>query len=136
MRPANAPLLQVEHKPDRSVRLQGRLGEKPPREGAAVRGVLVRQGGGFATQLLAPSDLPRYTKLLKGSVTQRQAISVDVPFTAIRLALEVMFEGVEGAGTLPVATAPDAEGGKVGVGGAGCRRGCRRVVRGWAQIWL
>ncbi|PNW75066.1 hypothetical protein CHLRE_12g498050v5 [Chlamydomonas reinhardtii] len=112
--PILAQTVAVEHKPDRSVRLQGRLGEKPPREGAAVRGVLVRQGGGFATQLLAPSDLPRYTKLLKGSVTQRQAISVDVPFTAIRLALEVMFEGVEGAGTLPVATAPDAEGGKGG----------------------
>ncbi len=31
-----------------------------------------------------------------------QAIQLDVPFSDVRLALEVMFEGVEGAGTLPV----------------------------------
>ncbi|GIL46994.1 hypothetical protein Vafri_3840 [Volvox africanus] len=111
------PVLQqtvaIGHQPDRSVRLQGRLGEKPLRSDDVVRGVLVRQAGGFGQQLLHPDDLPRYTKLLKGRVTQRQAISVDVPFSVIRLALEVMFEGVEGAGTLPVTSVPGA-GGKGG----------------------
>lgn len=96
----------IEHAPDRSVRLQGRLGEKPPHEAGVVRGVLVRQG--FNHQLLHPDDLPAYTKLLKGCVTQKQAISVDKPFSAIRLALEVMFEGVEGAGTWPVTGSPSA----------------------------
>ncbi|GFR43562.1 hypothetical protein Agub_g4655 [Astrephomene gubernaculifera] len=100
----------IQHTPDRSVRLQGRLGEKPPREGAVVRGVLVRQAGGFSQQLLHPDDLPAYTKLLKGRVTQRQALSVGVPFSVIRLALEVMFEGVEGAGTLPVTSVAGAAG--------------------------
>ncbi|KXZ41549.1 hypothetical protein GPECTOR_400g230 [Gonium pectorale] len=104
------PIYQIEHKPDRSVRLQGRLGEKPPREGAVVRGVLVRQAGGFGQQLLHPDDLPAYSRLLKGRVSQRQALSVDVPFSVIRLALEVMFEGVEGAGTLPVASLQGADG--------------------------
>ncbi|GIL98418.1 hypothetical protein Vretimale_3784 [Volvox reticuliferus] len=111
------PVLQqtvaIEHQPDRSVRLQGRLGEKPLRSSDVVRGVLVRQAGGFGQQLLHPDDLPRYTKLLKGRITQRQAISVDVPFSVIRLALEVMFEGVEGAGTLPV-TSVQGAGGKGG----------------------
>lgn len=37
------PCPQIEHQPDRTVRLQGRLGEKPPKEGAEVR-----SGGGPA----------------------------------------------------------------------------------------
>lgn len=95
------------------MRLQGRLGEKPLRPSGVARGVLVRQAGGFGQQLLHADDLPRYTKLLKGRVTQRQAISVDVPFSVVRLALEVMFEGVEGSGTMPVTSSPGAAG-KVG----------------------
>ena len=33
--------LQIEHKPLRAVRVVGRLAEKPPKEGGALRGVLV-----------------------------------------------------------------------------------------------
>ena len=32
---------QIEHKPLRAVRVVGRLAEKPPKEGGALRGVLV-----------------------------------------------------------------------------------------------
>jgi cleavage and polyadenylation specificity factor subunit 3 len=35
-------------------------------------------------------------------VLHRQAVAIDRPFAEVRLALEVMFEGVEGAGHLPV----------------------------------
>jgi cleavage and polyadenylation specificity factor subunit 3 len=46
---------------------------------------------------------------------QTQAIPFAKPFSALRLALEVMFEGVEGAGHLPVKTAP-SRGGSSGGG--------------------
>ncbi len=46
--------------------------------------MLVRQQHGFGRQLLAPADLPAYTRLLRGRVTQRQALRVDVPFSKIR----------------------------------------------------
>lgn len=45
-----------------------------------------------------------------GKVLQRQAVAIDKPFSEIRLALEIMFEGIEGAGTLPVKTAHLADG--------------------------
>lgn len=38
---------------------------------------------------------------------QRQAIPIERPFTEVRLALEIMFEGIEGSGSLPV-TSMDA----------------------------
>eukprot|EP00798_Chlamydomonas_sp_ICE-L_P001513 gene1513-32891_t len=102
--PRNNQTVMIEHKPLRVVRLMGRLAEKPPAEGQAARGVLVSVGGTStaSTQLLHPDDLPAYTKLYKGRVTQRQAIQISKSFADIRLALEVMFEGVGGDGTHPV----------------------------------
>lgn len=40
--------------------------------------------------------------LCAGKVLHRQAVPIDKPFSDIRLALEVMFEGIEGGGHLPV----------------------------------
>lgn len=39
-----------------------------------------------------------------GKVLHRQAVAINKPFSDIRLALEVMFEGIEGGGHLPVKT--------------------------------
>ncbi|KAF8069419.1 CPSF73-I [Scenedesmus sp. PABB004] len=83
-----------------TTRVRGRLAEAPPKAGAALRGVLVAQGG--ADELLHPADLATFTKLTAGKVLHRQAVAVSKPFSEVRLALEVMFEGIEGAGHLPV----------------------------------
>lgn len=40
-----------------------------------------------------------------GKVLHRQAVAIDKPFSDIRLALEVMFEGIDGSGHFPVTTA-------------------------------
>jgi cleavage and polyadenylation specificity factor subunit 3 len=41
-------------------------------------------------------------------VLQRQAVAIDKSFAEIRLALEIMFEGIEGSGHLPVKSAQPA----------------------------
>ncbi|MEW5313014.1 MAG: hypothetical protein WDW38_004610 [Sanguina aurantia] len=109
--PKNNQVVQITHKPARLARLYGRLAERPLKEGQVLRGVLVRDGT-HADQILDPEDLPAYTKLFRGRVTQQQVVAVSSPWTDVRLALEVMFEGVEGSGHLPVLTSsPSGEGG-------------------------
>eukprot|EP00887_Chlorella_sp_A99_P001920 scaffold18.g1920.t1 len=88
----------IHHRAERSAQLVGRLAEKPPTPGAAVRGLLVRRSGAHA--LMHHADLPRFTKLHPGRVVQRQAIALHRPFAEVRLALEIMFEGTQGAGDL------------------------------------
>ncbi len=162
---------QIQHQPLRVARTAGRLSARPPRPGQVISGVLVAPagGGGTAAQplLLHPDDLPQYTKLHRGRITQRQvghhvcthhtsqtlqisykcacvctqaltqlwcvsrpraprahvcahvsacvcvcvcvcvspqAIATTLPWSEIRLSLEIMFEGVEGAGTWSVAS--------------------------------
>ncbi|KAG1655990.1 hypothetical protein FOA52_016318 [Chlamydomonas sp. UWO 241] len=130
--PRNSQAVQIEHKPLRAVRVVGRLAQKAPVEGVQLRGVLVAplaasassaaaaEGHSFVVstagaELMHPDDLPQFSKLYKGTVTQRQALATgDKTFTELRLALEVMFEGVEGAGTIPVsgASSPSASRGQ------------------------
>lgn len=100
--------VQIEHRPEHEATLKGRLAEKAPVAGAALRGVLVRAPGGGGDAVLHPSDLPEYTRLHTGGVLQRQALILDKPLAELRLALEVAFEGVEGHGAVPVrgSTAP------------------------------
>lgn len=101
---------QIQHQPQRVVRVAGRLAERPLKVGDTLQGVLVSgpsggtsgAGGAAAQLLLHPDDLPVYTKLHRGRVTQRQTLATDQAWSDIRLALEVMFEGVEGAGLMPV----------------------------------
>jgi cleavage and polyadenylation specificity factor subunit 3 len=56
--------------------------------------------------------------LRAGKVLHRQAVAMDKPFSEIRLALEIMFEGIEGAGHLPVKSAqpPGSSSGSSGPG--------------------
>jgi cleavage and polyadenylation specificity factor subunit 3 len=53
-----------------------------------------------------PDDLSTFTRLSTGKVTHRQAIGLAKPFSDVRLALEIMFEGVDGAGHMPVKSGP------------------------------
>ncbi|KIZ07536.1 Cleavage and polyadenylation specificity factor subunit 3 [Monoraphidium neglectum] len=99
--------------PRRAAHVVGRLAEGAPKAGDAVRGVLVSRGR--RDLVMHPEDLPAFTKLNTGRVMHKQAIPFAKPFSALRLALEVMFEGVEGAGHLPVKTAP-SRGGSSGGG--------------------
>lgn len=109
--PAILQTVKVTREPLRVVRVAGQLAEKPPHVGQHLKGIMVSgpagtgaAGSGAAPQqlLLHPNDLHAYTRLHRGRVTQRQALATDRPFSALRLALEVMFEGVEGSGMLPV----------------------------------
>ena len=124
--PRNNQTVQIHHKPLRAVRMVGRMAEKNKKEGQMARGVLVTSlpqpttTGGLSNtplgattsmvslstshpQLMHPDDLTLFSKLHRGRLTQRQAVAVgETSFSALRLALEVMFEGVEGAGVMPV----------------------------------
>lgn len=99
----------IEHKAERTVKVVGRLGEKAARLGQPVRGLLV-QGRGGARTLLHHEDLPRFTKLHPGRVVQRQVLALHRPFSEVRLALEMMFEGTQGAGDLGRVDAADSSG--------------------------
>ena len=111
--------------------LAGGGDSKAPRPGQAVRGLLVAPlteaaraaaaaGEGDASGpssssasisaasmaappiIVAPGDLPAYTRLRVGRVRQRQALPLarGVGFGDVRLALEVLFDGAGGAGEL------------------------------------
>lgn len=89
----------VPHRPKRTARVLGRLAEKRPAEnGAPLRGLLVKKGGNY--MVVHHEDLPKFTKLHPGTVIQRQALTIYRPFAEVRLALELMFEGIQGTGDL------------------------------------
>lgn len=73
----------IEHRTERTAKAVGRLGEKAPAQGAAVRGLLVQSRGGART-LMHHDDLPRFTKLHPGRVVQRQAMPLHRPFSEVR----------------------------------------------------
>ncbi|KAF6258928.1 beta-lactamase-like protein [Scenedesmus sp. NREL 46B-D3] len=96
--------------------VRGRLADEPAKAGQALRGVLVQQGA--IDQILHPEDMSTFTKLTVGKVMHRQAVAVSKPFSEVRLALEVMFEGIEGSGCLPVKSVqPQAAAGSSSGGG-------------------
>lgn len=69
---------QIVHQPLRVARVAGRLADKPPHPGRHLHGVLLQPPapaagtGTPAPLLLHPDDLPAFTKLHRGRVTQRQ----------------------------------------------------------------
>ena len=74
----------IEHRAERTAKVVGRLaGEKAPKEGSSVRGLLVEARGGART-LMHHDDLPRFTKLHPGRVVQRQAMALHRPFSEVR----------------------------------------------------
>ena len=95
--------VMVAHKPRRTAQVVGRLAEKRPAEGQPLRGLLVKRGGTHT--VLHHEDLPCFTKLHPGTVVQRQSLALQRPFSEVRLALEIMFEGVQGTGDLGAVSA-------------------------------
>ena len=113
--PKDTQPVLILHKPLRTARIVGKLGEKRAAEGQHVRGLLVKRGA--TSLILDHEDFPKFTKLHPGTVVQRQSIALQKPFSEVRLALEIMFEGVTGAGDLghidvapSTAAAPGANG--------------------------
>eukprot|EP00879_Flechtneria_rotunda_P030549 GHRR01033195.1.p1 GENE.GHRR01033195.1~~GHRR01033195.1.p1 ORF type:complete len:643 (+),score=196.64 GHRR01033195.1:256-2184(+) len=98
--------IYIPFQPKHVAHVRGRLAVQPAKPGQALRGVLVQQAG--LDQILHPDDLSTFTELTAGKVIHRQAVAINKPFQDIRLALEVMFEGIEGSGHLPVKTAQPA----------------------------
>ena len=120
--PKNLNSAIIAHKPQYIASVIGRLAEQPAKAGDPLRGVLIGQG--YKHSLMHPDDLSTFTRLSTGKVTHRQAIGLEKPFTDVRLALEIMFEGVDGAGHMPVKSGPSptsspgrVEGGGEGEGG-------------------
>jgi len=66
-------------KPYADAQVVGRLADRAAGAGAAIAGLLVRQAGG-PDLLLAPDDLPAFTRLQPGRVLQRQALGLRQPF--------------------------------------------------------
>ncbi|KAL3156673.1 hypothetical protein ABBQ38_000954 [Trebouxia sp. C0009 RCD-2024] len=86
--------VHIRHQPRHIAKVVGRLAEKRPATEQALQGLLVRHGA--QDSLMHPSDLPHFTKLHPGRVLQRQLLALQKPFSEVRLALEVMFEGTKG----------------------------------------
>ncbi|KAI3428832.1 hypothetical protein D9Q98_007649 [Chlorella vulgaris] len=101
----------IEHHAECTAKVVGRLGQKAAAVGAGVRGLLVQSRGGGST-VMHHDDLPRFTKLHPGRVVQRQAMPLHRPFTEVRLALEMMFEGTQGTGDLGRVNATSSPTGK------------------------
>ncbi|KAK9822187.1 hypothetical protein WJX81_008406 [Elliptochloris bilobata] len=91
--PRVAQPVHITHQAQHLAKVVGRLADRAAGEGAGVAGLLVRQPGG-GDLLLAPDDLPAFTRLRPGRVLQRQALALRQPFAQVRLALE----GFEGGG--------------------------------------
>ncbi|KAK9858462.1 hypothetical protein WJX84_012388, partial [Apatococcus fuscideae] len=82
------------HKPVYPVQVVGQLAERLLQDGSTLQGVLVQQGS--QRTIMAPADLAKFTKLKPGRIKQRMPMPLSIPFSQARLALEVVFEGVEG----------------------------------------
>lgn len=83
----------IAHAPRRSAAIVGSLVKQTKNGNTRMQGVAVKRGASVA--IMSQDDLPRYTKLHTGSVTQRQSLSlVGRSFSDVRLALELTFDDV------------------------------------------
>lgn len=94
--PAIGHSVQLGFVPRRSVRVVGQLAEQPLQEGSRVQGVLVQRNKHSDASVVAPDDLGQYTKVARAQIVQRQLLQLQSDFDSCRLALEMMFEGIEG----------------------------------------
>eukprot|EP00192_Tetraselmis_astigmatica_P006958 CAMPEP_0117682844 /NCGR_PEP_ID=MMETSP0804-20121206/19958_1 /TAXON_ID=1074897 /ORGANISM="Tetraselmis astigmatica, Strain CCMP880" /LENGTH=721 /DNA_ID=CAMNT_0005493147 /DNA_START=103 /DNA_END=2265 /DNA_ORIENTATION=- len=91
--PRNTQGVQIPCQARRVAKVVGQIAAKAPEAGKPLRGVMVQRGEELS--ILHPDDLVSYTKIRTGKVIQRQALELSQPFSAVRLALEAMFEGVD-----------------------------------------
>lgn len=85
----------ITHAPRRTAHIMGSLcSSTSSLSDVILQGVAVKRGASVA--IMAQEDLPRYTKLHTGSVTQRQSLSLQKPrtFSDVRLALEMTFDDI------------------------------------------
>jgi cleavage and polyadenylation specificity factor subunit 3 len=111
--PRNCQPVAIAHRGEKVARLLGRLAERAAAAeeealalggdaaaaGVRVSGLLVQKE--FSYTLLHPADLATYTKLRAGALRQRQLVPCAQPFTAVRLALEALFDGIAVVRTAP-----------------------------------
>jgi hypothetical protein len=81
--------------PRRMVHVVGSAAEVPPNVGDKVQGITVQRKSAGAMRVMAPEDLGVYNKVSVGQIIQRQHMALQTSFAKCRLALEVMFEGID-----------------------------------------
>lgn len=91
----NLNKVSISFKPQRMVHIVGSAAETPPKVGQRVAGVTVQRGTAGDMRVMAPSDLGVYNKVAVGRIVQRQVMPLSVSFARCRLALEVLFEGID-----------------------------------------
>jgi cleavage and polyadenylation specificity factor subunit 3 len=102
--PRNCQSVAIAHRGEKVARVLGRLAERAAAaaeggEPARLSGVLVQKEFGYA--LMHPADLATYTRLRAGALRQRQLVPCAAPFTAVRLALEQLFDAIAVVRTAP-----------------------------------
>ncbi|CAL8460817.1 g348 [Coccomyxa elongata] len=90
--------VHIRHRPQLRAKVVGSLADRKARPGKPLAGLLVQQGQ--SCMLMAPEDLPTFTMLHPGRIIQRQVLSLKQPWTELRLALEVLIDGVQGVGDM------------------------------------
>ncbi|EIE25515.1 Metallo-hydrolase/oxidoreductase [Coccomyxa subellipsoidea C-169] len=100
--------VHIRHRPQLKAKVVGSLADKNAQPGKPLAGLLVQQGQNC--MLMAPQDLPTFTKLHPGRIIQRQVLHLNQPWPELRLALEVLIDGVQGAGDLGSVSSGDASG--------------------------
>ncbi|GMH41155.1 hypothetical protein BSKO_09065 [Bryopsis sp. KO-2023] len=95
--PKVAQSIDVVHSASQTAKVVGELADKPPIAGRKLKGLLVKEG--FDTTMMHPSDLTTFTGLHTGRITHRQALPFSGSFEDLRLALEMIFDGVDFGGT-------------------------------------
>lgn len=91
----NLNKVAVSFKPERMVHIVGSAAEAAPKKGDKVCGVTVQRATAGDMRVMAPADLGVYNKVAVGRIVQRQVMPLAVSFARCRLALEVMFEGID-----------------------------------------
>jgi len=119
--PKNCQSVAIAHRGEKVARVLGRLAERAAAaaesgQPARLSGVLVQKEFGYT--LLHPADLATYTRLRAGSLRQRQLVPCAAPFTAVRLALEQLFDAIAVVRSAPPEGGGDALGVKAEDGAA------------------
>lgn len=99
--PPNLQEVKLKFTRRRSAKVMGRLADKDeePKEGEAVRGILVTQN--FSSKIVAPEDLSTYTQLRVGSISSRLHVPYSGQVHTLRLFLNEMFSDITEKETIP-----------------------------------
>ena len=87
--------VEIPFIPRRLVHVVGTAAEHPPKAGDKVQGITVQRTAAEAMRVMRPDDLGVYNKVSVGQIIQRQHMELSTSFSKCRLALEVMFEGID-----------------------------------------